>query len=110
MPAISSEEAYAQLFDAFMALQENDIKYCNMPSEVATAEAWELAEAAMQDRASILSLNVNPEYVDTLAMRAAAFTHAVAQYDATIAGDPEAEARLKALIPKGYKLQKYLDK
>ncbi|MBN2526751.1 MAG: hypothetical protein JXR76_10175 [Deltaproteobacteria bacterium] len=110
MPVINSEEAYEQCIAAIMAIAQEKVRHANMPTEVATAEARELGEAARQDREAILSLNVAAELVDSLPVRAAAFTHAVGLYEACIAGDPEAAARLKELLPKGYALQKYLDK
>ena len=65
MPDITSEEAYNKLYDEFMAIAENKVTHCNIPSEVAVAEGREIAVASLQDREALLNMGLLPELLDT---------------------------------------------
>ncbi len=103
-----SEQAYNENYDAFMAIPEAEVTYCNIPLEVETAEATALAIVAAEDREMLIGVGIEPIFVDTLAPRALAFTYAAAKYEAMTAADPNATEQWKALSPKGYEVQRYL--
>lgn len=103
-----SEEAYRQHYDSFMAIPDEEVTYCNIPIEVAVAEAIQLGIVAAEDKEALLGVGLDPIFVDTLGSRAAAFTFAAARYQSMTAADPEATKQWKELSPKGYEVQRYL--
>ena len=108
MTTLGSEEAYRQHYNAFMAIPDEEVTYCNIPIEVGVAEATQLGVVSAEDRGTLLGVGLDPEYVDTLPSRAGAFAFAAARYQSMTASDPRAVKQWKALSPKGYEVQKYL--
>ncbi|MBN2803151.1 MAG: hypothetical protein JXR91_08655 [Deltaproteobacteria bacterium] len=103
-----SEQAYNKMFDALMAVPKDDIVYCNMPLEIAAAEAKQLGIVAEEDRQMLVDAGINPEFVDTLQDRAGAFIYASAKYNTVVNTEPEARRQWEELSPKGYEVQRYL--
>jgi hypothetical protein len=110
MTTQGSEETYKECYKSFMAIADEEVTYCNIPLEVATAEAAQLSIVAAEDREALVSAGIDPIFVDSLAARAGAFTYAAARYQLVTSSDPEARRQWKEMSPKGYELQKYLVK
>jgi len=108
MPDAGNEKDYKDLYDKFMALKDEDITYCNMPLDIAAAEATQLGIVAGEDRQKLLDAGIDHALVDTLKQRAGAFTFAAANYELVVNADPEATRLWKELSPKGYDTRKYL--
>ncbi len=103
-----TERAYREQYDLFMVAPEEDLVHCNVPLEIETAEATQLAIVALEDRQALLNAGIRPELVDSLPARAGAFTFAAAQYEIVINADPEASKLWKEYSPLGHELQKDL--
>ena len=108
MTTIGSEEAYKLHYEAFMAIPDEMVTYCNIPVEVSTAEAAQLAIVAEEDRDALMGVGLDPVYIDTPGTRAAAFAFAAARYLSITASDPKVVKEWKSLAPQGYELQRYL--
>jgi hypothetical protein len=91
-----------------MAIPDEEVMYCNIPIEVATAEATQLVIVVTEDREMLIGAGIEPIFVDTLESRSLAFTYAAAKYQAMTASDQSATKKWKELAPKGYELQRYL--
>jgi hypothetical protein len=104
----NSEQSYRARFDAFMAISEEEVVYCNAPLEVATAEGAQLAFVAAEDRARLLDAGLDPVYVDTLGARVGAFDYAAAAYGLAANADPAAVAAWKSRSKVGFEVRQYL--
>ena len=102
------EQSFDACVDALMAIDEDALTYCNIPLEIATAEATQLGIVAAEDRDQLLASGIDPVYVDSLGTRAAAFSWAAARYELATSSDPEATKIWKAESLKGFAVQKYL--
>ena len=103
-----AEKSYKILYDFLMAVPKEDLVYCNMPLEIATAEGIQLAIVSTEDREKLLGAGIDPELVDSLNDRAGAFSFAAANYQLVIDSDPEASKLWKEHSPAGHAVQKYL--
>ena len=108
MTEIGAEQAYNSNYDDFMAIPEDQVTHCTKPTDVATAEARELAVAAAEDREVLISMGLAPALIDSLMGRAQAFTYAVSKHHTAMAVDPDALDQWKTRYPLGYALRKEL--
>ncbi|MBN2527267.1 MAG: hypothetical protein JXR76_12805 [Deltaproteobacteria bacterium] len=108
MSLAENNEAYRRCYDAFMALDASRIVHCNIPPEVVVHETSALVRVASEDRDALLLTGIDPEYVDSLAERAAAFKFAVEENSITLNGRPAFDRHWKEAVAKGFELRRYL--
>ena len=90
--------AFEKWYESFMAIPDDETVYRTVPIEVATAEGALLAIVAAEDREMLINAGIDPDYLDSLDDRVAAFTYAAARYNAL----PDTVARLKEEVLKGH--------
>ncbi|MBN2528701.1 MAG: hypothetical protein JXR76_20090, partial [Deltaproteobacteria bacterium] len=105
-----SQEAYEACLNAYMAINDSKVVFCNMPLEIATAEGRGLSVVSTADRQVLVDAGLNPELVDSLPTRAEGFAYAAARYQLATTTDPISLQRWKEAAPKGYEVRKYLFK
>ncbi|MBN2531015.1 MAG: hypothetical protein JXR76_31805 [Deltaproteobacteria bacterium] len=108
MTTIGSEEAYERCYDAFMAIKADKVVNCNIPTDIAVADARELALCALDDRVALMGAGIDADAVDTLADRAGAFSCAAARYEAVLNSDPVTSEKWCSLQSVAYEIQRYL--
>lgn len=103
---MNPQTCYEENIAEILSIDDNKIKKMTIPPENVSTEGQQLKIVTDDDKDALLERGLNPQFLEDLPVRVAAFTYAAAVYELDVQNVSDVKLQWETLKEEGYSLRK----